>query len=154
MRLLNTRPSKLGLFRILLGSILALSLTACEKNEEDNQNPKIIVIQPEDGNAFKLGDDFLVVTVMHDYVALDRYRYTVSWFDDPSNVSPNPSDPALSIDQTAPIITSDSAPHWEDVNFSISLPLGIRRGYYMLDIYCFDKAGNSYKRSLKLLFQE
>ena len=91
---------------------------------------------------------------MHDYVALDRYRDKLYWFDDVSNVSVNPRDPASELDQSGTILTNGSAPHWEDVNFYISIPVGIRQGYYILDIYCFDKASNFDRISVKLLFQD
>ncbi len=145
---------KLNFFSLGIIILITSLFYSCEKNEEDTQAPKIIVVQPDEGQAFSLGTDFLVVTVMHDYVALASYKYTVSWFDDPSNVSENPNDPSFALSESNTITTSDSAPHWEDVNFNISIPLGIRKGYYDLDIYCYDKAGNSYKTSVRLLFQD
>jgi hypothetical protein len=153
MKQKNIERSIFRFCTIAIFTAITLSFSSCEKIEEDTQAPKIVLIQPNEGQAFSVGTDFLVVTVMHDYVSLDRYRYTVNWFDDVSNVSVNPSDPAFELDQSGTILTNDSAPHWEDVNFNISIPNGIRQGYYILDIYCFDKAGNFDRASLKLLFQ-
>lgn len=142
----------LHLFGLLVGAALVVS--SCEKIDIDTQPPKIIVVQPDDNSTFQVGTDFLVVTVMHDYVALDSYRYNVYWFDDPSNSSDNPDDETFELDRTEEIAVTDSAPHWEDVNFRIDIPLNIRRGYYLLDIYCYDKAANFDKVSLKVLFQD
>jgi hypothetical protein len=154
MKLKNIKRSMLHFCTIGIVAAMALSTSGCKKIEVDTQAPKIILIQPDDGDAFVVGTDFLVVTVMHDYVALDTYKYTVNWFDDPSNVSANPSDPAFELDQSGTIQTNDSAPHWEDVNFRIDIPVGIRQGYYILDIYCYDKSGNFDKVSVKLLFHD
>lgn len=153
MKIKTTKHSVLFVYSFVFFAATIFSVTSCKKEEVDNQAPKIIVIQPSENQVFSVGTDFLVVTVMHDYVSLDRYRYTVNWFDDVSNVSVNPSDPAFELEQSGTILTNDSAPHWEDVNFNISIPNGIRQGYYILDIYCFDKAGNFDRVSLKLLFQ-
>jgi hypothetical protein len=139
---------------LLMSLVFFTTFIGCKKIDIDTQDPKIILIQPVNDQRFATGDDFLVVTVMHDYVALDTYRYTVNWFDDASNVSVNPNDPAFELDQSGTIITTDSAPHWEDVNFTIAIPEGIRQGYYNLDIYCYDKEGNFDKVSVKLLFQD
>jgi hypothetical protein len=153
-KLINIKSSMLHLCRIGIIVAISLSLSSCEKIEIDTQPPRIILIQPEDGKAFAVGSDFLVVTVMHDYVALASYKYNVYWFDDPSNVSDNPNDPAFELDQSATITTSDSAPHWEDVSFKIDIPTGIRKGYYNLDIYCYDKSGNFDLASVRLLFHD
>ena len=133
---------------------IILLLFSCEKIEIDSQPPKIILIQPDNNSNFQVGNDFKVVTVMHDYVALESYRYKVYWFNDPSNVSNNPNDPVFELDESGTITLSDSAPHWEDVNFNIDIPANIRQGFYNLDIYCFDKAGNFDKVTVKLLFQD
>lgn len=118
------------------------------------QPPKIILIPPNEGQAFSVGTNFLVVTVVHDYVALASYRYKVYWFDDPSNVPDNPNDPTFELEQSNTITTNGSAPHWEDINFNIDIPADVRQGYYILDIYCYDKAGNFDKVSVKLLFHD
>lgn len=154
MKLKNIKRSMLHLCTLGICAAITSSLSSCEKIEVDTQPPKIILIQPDDGDAFPVGTDFLVVTVMHDYVALASYRYKVYWFDDPSNVSVNPNDPAFELDQSGTIVTNDSAPHWEDVNFQIDIPVGIRQGYYNLDIYCYDKAGNDDKVGVRLLFHD
>lgn len=154
MKKINMKYSIFSFCTIGLFTALTLSLSSCKKNEEDTQEPKIVIIQPSEGQAFSLGSDFLVVTVMHDYVSLASYRYKVYWFDDPSNVSDNPNDPTLELDQSSTISTSDSAPHWEDISFNIDIPVGIRKGYYNLDIYCYDKAGNSDKVVVRLLIQD
>lgn len=136
----------------VLFSSLVFSFFGCKKVDIDTQPPKIIMIQPNDLDSFAVGSDLLVVTVMHDYQALDYYRYNLYWFEDASNVSVNPGDPALEIEETAQIEIEDTAPHWENVNFTIEIPSGIRKGYYNLDIYCFDKANNFDKVAIKLLF--
>jgi hypothetical protein len=139
---------------LMLIAVVAISIVGCKKNDIDTQPPKIILIQPDDGDAFAVGTDFLVVTVMHDYVELDTYRYNVYWFNDPSNVSVNPNDPAFELDESGTIQINDSPPHWEDVNFRIDIPADIRQGYYILDVYCYDKSDNFDKVSVKLLFQD
>jgi hypothetical protein len=139
---------------LLMSLVVFTTFIGCKKTDIDTQAPKIILIQPVNDQRFATGDDLLVVSVMHDYVALDTYRYTVNWFDDASNVSVNPNDPAFELDQSGAIKTTDSAPHWEDVNFRIDIPVAIRQGYYILDIYCYDKSGNFDKVSVKLLFQD
>lgn len=149
----NINRSILHLCAVGIFAAITISFASCKKTEEvDKQSPKIILIQPADNSAFTVGNDFLVVTVMHDYVALASYRYKVYWFDDPSSASDNPNDPAFELDQSGTITTSDNAPHWEDVNFKIDIPAGIRQGFYNLDIYCYDKAGNFDKIGVRLLF--
>jgi hypothetical protein len=154
MKQKNIKRSIFRFCTIGIFTAITLSLSSCEKIEEDTQAPKIILIQPNEGQAFSVGTDFLVVTVMHDYVALASYRYKVYWFDDPSNVSDNPNDPTFELEQSNTIPTNDSAPHWEDINFKIDIPADARQGYYILDIYCYDKAGNFDKVSVKLLFHD
>jgi hypothetical protein len=129
-----------------------LTMPGCKKVDLDTQPPKIILIQPNDLDSFAVGSDFLVVTVMHDYQELASYKYNLYWFEDPSNVSVNPDDPAFEIEESASIEPEDSAPHWEDVNFRIEIPLGIRQGYYILELYCYDKSDNFDKVAIKLLF--
>jgi hypothetical protein len=150
----NIKRSIFRFCTIGIFTALTLSFSGCEKNEKDTQPPKIILIQPNEGQAFSVGTDFLVVTVMHDYVALASYRYKVYWFDDPSNVSDNPNDPTFEFEQSNTISTNDIAPHWEDVNFKIDIPVGIRKGYYNLDIYCYDQAGNFDSVGIRLMFQD
>lgn len=154
MNLKSVERSLLRLLSIGICGGLIFSFSSCEKVEIDTQPPKIILIQPGDGDAFTLGNDFLVVTVMHDYVALASYRYKVSWYDDPSNVSVNPGDAAFELDKSAIIPTNDGAPHCEDITFRIDIPAGIRQGYYNLDISCYDKAGNIDEINVRLLFQD
>jgi hypothetical protein len=154
MKLRNIKRSVLRFCTIGIFAAITLSFSSCEKNEVDTQAPKIILIQPGNDQAFAVGTDFLVVTVMHDYVALASYRYKVYWFDDPSNVSTNPNDPTFELDQSRTITTNDVAPHWEDINFNIDIPVGIRQGYYNLDIYCYDKAGNFDKVGVRLLLHD
>ncbi|MBU6204170.1 MAG: DUF4625 domain-containing protein [Bacteroidetes bacterium] len=133
--------------------ILFCSITGCKKIENDTQAPAIIVLQPTNNETLPLGKDFKVVTIMNDFVSLSTYRYKVYWFDDPTNVSANPADPEFNLDKSGTITIDDDAPAWEDVSFDITIPNGIRKGYYKLDIYCYDKANNEGKESLLLNFQ-
>lgn len=120
-------------------SAITLIFSTCKKSDVDTQAPNITVLQPTDSASFARGDDFLVVTIMNDFVSLHSYRYTMNWFDDPSNISDNPSDSAWVLDETKGIDGEDSR---QNVSWQITVPANVRTGYYEFKIYCYDDEGN------------
>ena len=119
----------------------SITLVGCKKIENDTQSPKVVMLQPADSQSFKVGTDFLVVNMMQDYVSLDRYRYKVYWHEHPSNISVNPTAPALNIENGGAINDADGN-KIENVSFYIDIPDSTRKGFYKLEVYCYDKAGN------------
>jgi|GEM_PF-2942652 hypothetical protein len=132
---------------------LWLILPGCKKIEIDTQRPSVVMLQPADSQSFSVNSQFLVVTVMQDYVSLDKYRYNLYWHNNPSNVSPNPDSTSVYIDETAPINDADGN-KIENVSFYINIPSNARKGFYKLDVYCTDKAGNSSSNSVLLRFKD
>jgi hypothetical protein len=108
--------------------------------------------QPSDSAKYSLGNDFLVVTTMQDFVSLASYRYRVFWKDDSTNVSPNPSDTPLNIDKSEKI--QDVNYHIANISFRITIPINARKGFYNLDVYCYDKAGNEGKNHVLIEFKD
>jgi hypothetical protein len=57
---------------------LWLMQPACKKIEPrpegDTQIPSVVMLQPSDSQSFSVNTKFLVVTIMQDYVSLDKYR--------------------------------------------------------------------------------
>ncbi|MFN5024384.1 MAG: DUF4625 domain-containing protein [Bacteroidota bacterium] len=136
---------------------LWLMQPACKKIEPrpegDTQLPSVVMLQPADSQSFSVNTKFLVVTLMQDYVSLDKYRYNLYWHNHPSNVSPNPAAPPLSVDVSGPINDADGN-KLENVSFYIDIPDSVRKGFYTLDVYCFDKAGNSSTNSVLVRFKD
>jgi hypothetical protein len=60
---------------------LWLMLPDCKKieprTEDDTQPPSVVMLQPADSQSFSVNTKFLVVTLMQDYVSLDKYRYNL-----------------------------------------------------------------------------
>ncbi len=124
---------------ILAFTSILLFLNSCKKVDVDTQPPNITVLQPVDSASFSRGNDFLVVTIMRDFVSLNSYRYKISWHNDTTNSSGNPNDSTWALDVTRAFDGNDLI---QNVSWNIDIPAQIRTGYYTLDIYCNDDKGN------------
>ena len=57
--------------------LTAFTLTSCENDDDDTVGPEIQILNIEDNQEFKFGEDLVMYFLFKDQVGMDAYRYEV-----------------------------------------------------------------------------